>query len=579
MKSRLSLSSTFIGFLMFVVLWQALSMAINRPIMPSPVQVIPIFFTTLFGELGLHFLASAGRVLAAIAIAVIVAVPIGLGLGQMDKMDRIFSPLIAIVYPIPKIVFLPVIYVLMGITDISKIFLIALIIFFQILVVVRDEAAGIQKELLLSVRSLGAGRRALFRFVYLPASMPAVLTALRVSVGTAIAVLFIAEQSLTTYGLGYYILVETYQVLRYPEMYAGIMAMSLLGLSLYAAVASLELKVSRHMIQDHDHGSFASIPLCRRCQSGVEGEPAHDPGRRAMTDPQALSLFSRWMLAFRPKTLPAAIAPVMVGTALAIAYNNFRLLPALAAMTGALLLQIGVNLANDYFDYVKGVDTAKRSGPIRVTQSGLIPARNVKRAMIITLGLGALVGCYLMSVGGWPLLAIGMASILSALGYSGGPFPLASHGLGDLFVFVFFGLVAVCGTYYVQALSIEPIVVMASIPVGLLITAILVVNNLRDLETDRETGKRTLAVVLGRRGTITEFVLLLAGAYALLPVIWLAGSISSWGLLPVLSMPLAVSIIRSVSRLEGRELNRNLAKTALLSLIYSLLLSTGIVLS
>jgi NitT/TauT family transport system permease protein len=249
MKRRSNARSAIIGLLMFFAIWQLLAWAIRRPIMPSPFEVLPIFGVSLFGRLGIHFLASAGRVLAAIGLAVITAVPIGLGLGQLPKLNRIFAPLIAIVYPIPKIVFLPVIYVLMGITDISKIFLIALIIFFQILVVVRDEAANLHPELILSVRSLGAGRRALFRYVYFPASLPAVLTALRVSTGTAIAVLFIAEQSLTTYGLGYYIVVETYQVLRYPEMYAGILAMSLLGLTLYFVIYSLELKVNRYQAE------------------------------------------------------------------------------------------------------------------------------------------------------------------------------------------------------------------------------------------------------------------------------------------------------------------------------------------
>ena len=236
---------------MFFAIWQILAWIIQRPIMPSPLQVLPIFTVALFGDIGIHLLASTARVLAAIGVAVITAVPIGLGLGQVPKVNRIFAPLIAIVYPIPKIVFLPVIYVLMGITDISKIFLIAIIIFFQILVVVRDEAASLHPELILSVRSLGAGRRALFRYVYFPASLPAVLTALRVSVGTAIAVLFIAEQSLTTYGLGYYIVVETYQVLRYPEMYAGILAMSLLGLSLYFVINHLETRVTRY--QDREN--------------------------------------------------------------------------------------------------------------------------------------------------------------------------------------------------------------------------------------------------------------------------------------------------------------------------------------
>lgn len=246
MKRKLKFSDAVLGLLMFLFFWQALAWVVRRPIMPSPVVVLPLFFTSIFGELGLHLLASTGRVLAAIGVAVITAVPVGLGLGQIPKLDRIFSPLIAIVYPIPKIVFLPVIYVLMGITDVSKIFLIALIIFFQILVVVRDEAANLHPELILSVRSLGAGRRALFRYVYFPASLPAVLTALRVSTATAIAVLFIAEQSLTTYGLGYFIVVETYQVLRYPQMYTGILAMSLLGLSLYFIFNNLELRIYRY---------------------------------------------------------------------------------------------------------------------------------------------------------------------------------------------------------------------------------------------------------------------------------------------------------------------------------------------
>ena len=247
MKRKGRISNALMGLVMFFILWQCLSWVIRRPIMPSPLEVLPVFFKSMGGELGIHFLASAGRVLAATALAVFIAVPIGLGLGQIKTLDRIFSPLIAVVYPIPKIVFLPVIYVLLGITDISKIFLIALIIFFQILVVVRDEAAHLRPELILSVRSLGAGRRALFRYVYLPASLPAVLTALRVSVGTAIAVLFIAEQSLTTYGLGYYIVVETFQVLRYPEMYAGILAMSLLGLLLYFGIQGLSLHLNPHL--------------------------------------------------------------------------------------------------------------------------------------------------------------------------------------------------------------------------------------------------------------------------------------------------------------------------------------------
>lgn len=247
MKKRVTLFSTLIGITMFFALWQFVSMLINRPILPSPLIVVPLFAQSFFGELGLHFLASGARVLAAIFLATVLAAPLGLALGQMPKVDRVVGPLIAITYPIPKIIFLPVIYVIMGITDFSKVFLIAIIIFFQILVVVRDEAACLKKELIVSVRSLGAGRRALFRYVYLPATLPAVLTALRVSVGTAVAVLFIAEQSLTSYGLGYYIVIETYQVLMYPEMYTGILGMGLLGVLLYFLIYSLELRIGKHL--------------------------------------------------------------------------------------------------------------------------------------------------------------------------------------------------------------------------------------------------------------------------------------------------------------------------------------------
>ena len=215
---------------------------------------------------------------------------------------------------------------------------------------------------------------------------------------------------------------------------------------------------------------------------------------------QPISNLGAWIMASRPRTLPAAVAPVVVGSAMALADKSFVWLPAVAALLVALLLQVGVNLANDYFDYLKGIDTQDRLGPARVTQSGLIPPNQVKAAMILTIILSAIPGTYLLIRGGWPVIIIGFACVVALLAYSGGPYPLASHGLGDIFVFIFFGLVAVCGTYYVQVLHLTPIVWLMGVIEGLLITAILVVNNLRDLQTDRKTGKRTLAVTIGDRG-------------------------------------------------------------------------------
>jgi NitT/TauT family transport system permease protein len=225
-------------------------MILNKSILPSPLEVLPLFFRLISGELTLHFLASGARVLSSILISVLFAVPAGLVLGQSRKLNRLLSPVIAVLYPIPKIVFLPIVYVLMGISDFSKIFLISLILFFQILVVVRDEAMNLQEDLLLSAKSLGAGRMALYFFIYGPASIPGILTSIRISISTAIAVLFLAEQSLTEYGLGYFIIVKSYQVLRYREMYAGILAISLLGALFYLLIGLLEKKLSKHKLKE-----------------------------------------------------------------------------------------------------------------------------------------------------------------------------------------------------------------------------------------------------------------------------------------------------------------------------------------
>lgn len=284
-----------------------------------------------------------------------------------------------------------------------------------------------------------------------------------------------------------------------------------------------------------------------------------------------------WILAARPRTLPAAVAPVVVGSALAYRDGAFALLPAAAAMMVALLLQIGVNLANDYFDYIKGVDTERRLGPVRVTQSGLLSPQQVKAGMSAFMALSAVPGLYLLSRGGWPVLAAGASALVSALAYSGGPFPLASNGLGDLFVFIFFGLVAVCGTYYVQAGTVTPTAAALAVIVGLLITAILVVNNLRDIETDRGAGKRTLAVTLGKTATRLEYTILLAGAYIGLLAVWSADAVAVWALLPLLSLPLCVSLVKRIwLEAAGSELNSLLAATAKLALVFSLLLSGGI---
>ncbi|HUF37285.1 MAG TPA: 1,4-dihydroxy-2-naphthoate polyprenyltransferase [Anaerolineales bacterium] len=286
-----------------------------------------------------------------------------------------------------------------------------------------------------------------------------------------------------------------------------------------------------------------------------------------------------WLLAARPKTLPAAAAPVLLGIALAYRDSVFAFLPALASLAGAMLIQIGTNFANDYYDFKKGADTTERLGPLRVTQAGLLKPEETRLGMWLVFGAAALIGLYLVWVAGWPVVVIGLASIAAGIAYTGGPFPLGYNGLGDLFVFIFFGLVAVGGTYFVQAGGVTREVLLSAAPIGLLATAILVVNNLRDIETDRKAGKRTLAVRLGVEGTRTEFVALVAGAYVTTFILALTGVSPPGGLLTWLSLPIAVPLVRSVRKVRGKALNEALARTGRLELVFALLFSLGLIIS
>ena len=296
-------------------------------------------------------------------------------------------------------------------------------------------------------------------------------------------------------------------------------------------------------------------------------------------NPSAITPFRAWVLASRPKTLPAASAPVIMGVAAAYFEGVFRLGPALAALAVALLLQIGANIANDYFDFKKGADTDERVGPTRVTQAGLLPQQQVMTGMIVVFGLAALCGLYLVSQVGWPALVIGALAILSALAYTGGPYPLGYHGLGEVFVFIFFGLAAVAGTYYVQAGSVSALAIWASLPAGLLATAILAINNLRDRQTDLVSGKRTLAVRLGQKGAWRLYGVWLLLAYLCVAGAVLAQAAPAWVLASWLSLPLALGLFRKAGRLTGRPLNQVLAQTGQLELVFALLYAAGLLIS
>jgi 1,4-dihydroxy-2-naphthoate polyprenyltransferase len=286
-----------------------------------------------------------------------------------------------------------------------------------------------------------------------------------------------------------------------------------------------------------------------------------------------------WAMAARPRTLPAAIAPVLVGTALAGSEGEFRPLAFCAALVGSVFIQIGTNLSNDYSDARRGADTEERLGPVRVTAGGLVPPRKVLVATWLAFAIAVAAGTYLIALVGWELLAVGAASILAGVLYTGGPRPYGYEGLGELFVFGFFGVVAVTGSYYVQTEELTWLALGLSVPVGLLAAAILVVNNIRDVDTDRRAGKRTLAVRLGRDRARRLFVVTVTLPFAI--VVGLAAIDSRPELaLALLAAPLVPPLVRTVSsRTDGPSLNQALARCGALLALFSLLLSAGLLLS
>ena len=294
-----------------------------------------------------------------------------------------------------------------------------------------------------------------------------------------------------------------------------------------------------------------------------------------------ISRVRAWILAARPATLPAAVVPVIVGAAAALSDGaKFRGVVFIMTLICALLIQIGTNFANDYSDFARGADTEARLGPVRVTQSGLIEQSSIKRGIILTFGLAVFIGAYLVYVGGWPIAVIGVLSVLSGLAYTGGPYPLGYHGLGDIFVFVFFGVIAVTGTAYLQSGHWSQLALWLSIPIGLLVTNILAVNNLRDRQTDIAAGKRTLATRIGDRATRGQYALFTIGAYAVPLVIGLTDPARRMIMLPLISLPLALRRVLVVMKgASGRDLNPILKRTGRLLLLFGALLAAGAALS
>lgn len=290
------------------------------------------------------------------------------------------------------------------------------------------------------------------------------------------------------------------------------------------------------------------------------------------------SKIESWLLASRPRTLLAAVVPVMVGSALAISQNKFTLIFSLIALLCSILIQVGTNFTNDLYDYLKGTDKEDRIGPRRVLVSGLISTSEMKLGIITVFGFAFLLGLYLVYAAGFVILIIGVISILAGLAYTAGPYPLAYNGLGDVFVFAFFGIVGTTGTYYLHLHEFSLLSFLIAVPVGALITNILVVNNYRDIEEDREADKYTLAVKLGKKFTRFQFVNSIAISYLILFIIYFKYDFTYWIFLPLISLPIAVVLIKTLQTLEGEGLNKTLELSAKYAALFGLLFSLGLIL-
>ena len=296
------------------------------------------------------------------------------------------------------------------------------------------------------------------------------------------------------------------------------------------------------------------------------------------TQTNSLSKADAWIIAARPRTLLAAVVPVVVGTSIAIYSRSFNPIAAFIALCCSILIQVGTNFVNDLYDFIRGTDKIDRPGPQRALASGLLTQKEMNIGIYFIFGLSFILGMFLVYIGGWFVLTIGVLSILTGIAYTAGPFPLAYHGLGDIAVFIFFGFVGTIGTYYVQAHEITPLIFWASIPVGALITNILVVNNYRDRDDDRSNGKKTLAVILGKSFAKFQYIFFMLISYAILFVVYFTYKSSLIVFLPLLSLPIAIKLIIMIYTLDGHELNKTLELTAKLSAIYGILFAAGILL-
>jgi len=545
-----TLALTLLGPLILLAIWEAASRAelINPLFFPPPTSLRETTSELIrSGELWHHLRVSLRRILLGFTIAAIPGVAIGLAMGLWWPVRALLTPVAASLFAIPKIAVLPLVIIVFGIGESAKVAMVAISVIFLVVLSTMSAVLEVDSAFFDVARNAGAGPLQILRTVAFPGALPGIFAGLRLALGFSLLVIVGTEFLSAKSGIGYLIW-NSYQTFSIETMYVGLVVTALLGWVFNIVVDELER---------------VCIPW-RAPQSSLPRVPV----------PNSLQ---RWFSATRPFSFTASIVPVLVGTLLAGIYGYFDPLRFALVLLASILLHAGSNLVNDYFDYVNGADKPASLGRGGAIQRGIISPRGILIFGLSLFAAATVIGLLLVWIVGWPILLFALPSVAAAYFYTGGPAPLGYIALGEVTVFIFMGPVMVLGSYYVQAESISWAAFLVSIPVGLLVTAILQANNIRDIADDTEAGKRTLATFIGRRWANREYVALVLGAYLALALITLSGVVPAIILIAFLTVPKAIEVTRIVlGRDDARMLNAALRMTAGLHLQFGMLVAAGL---
>lgn len=549
----LTLTLTILGPLLLLALWEAASRAelINPLFFPPPTALWETARALMqSGELWDHLSASLRRILLGFALAAVPGILLGLAMGLWWPVRAFLTPIAASLFAIPKIAILPLVIIVFGIGETSKVAMVAISVIFLVVLSTMSAVLEVEQGYFDVARNAGAGPLEIIRTVAFPGALPGIFSGLRLALGFSLLVIVGTEFLAAKNGIGYLIW-NSYQTFSIEKMYVGLIVTALLGWLFNICMDELERVVVPWRAAP---ASLPRVPVPERV--------------------------NEWFMATRPFSFTASVIPVLIGTLLAAdagAFNGFRFMLVILA---SVLVHAGSNLVNDYFDHVKGADKPAALGRGGAIQRGAIAPKAILVFGLVLFAIATAIGLWVIWLVGWPILLFALPSLAAAYFYTGGPKPLGYIALGEVTVFLFMGPVLLVGAYYVQTEAVSWAAVLASIPVGLLVTAILQANNIRDIRDDTEAGKRTLATFIGRRWANREYVALVLSAYLFLAFIALGGIVPVLVLSAFVTLPRALEVLRIVvNRDEARMLNAALRMTAGLHLRFGLLMSAGVLLT